>query len=79
VELCKENVTKLCEIGVIYGQLLQQNKVKTFNDSDEAYEHFKSIYDDWANFKDIRSQEEEGYISAFANRVLVERYPLQTV
>lgn len=68
------DMAKVCEIAVIYGQLLERGKIGGFNCLDDAYEAFQSIYNDWTNSLDIENEEEVGYITAYANRVLLERY-----
>lgn len=76
IMLDTDDIAKLCEIGVIFGQLLERGKVEAFTDLEEAYKAFVEIYDDWANFVDIRNEEEKGYISAYANRVILEKYSI---
>ena len=74
MSLKREDIAKLCEIAVIFGQLLERGEVKPFDCLDEAYDHFNTIYRDWCNHVDIQSDEEEGYITAYANRVILEKY-----
>lgn len=57
--------------GVLEGQgLLSEN----IDDLDEIERICVEIADDWRNFKDIKNNEEEGYPSAYAERVLLEKY-----
>lgn len=74
MEYNDRDIAKISEIGVIFGQLLEQHKVKPFNDLDEAYTNFKGIYDDWQNDVKIKDDEERAYITAYANRVILEKF-----
>lgn len=72
----KDEIAKLCEIALIYGQLLEREQVISFDDLNEAYEHFENIYKDWLNLKDIQNDSEMGYITEYANRVILEKYKI---
>jgi hypothetical protein len=72
----KTDMAKICEVAVIYGQLYEMGVVKGFEDLEEAHEQFSKIYEDWSNFVDIKNNEEEGYISAYAQRVLTEKFKI---
>ena len=50
-------------------------KIK-FDDYDEVCDVVTSVVKDWFEIKDIRSFEEEGYISTYARRVLQQMFPV---
>lgn len=75
MEYSDNDIAKLCEIGVIFGQLSEKGEIKnTFNDLYSAYDSFKSIYNDWQNDVKIKDDEERAYITAYANRILKEKF-----
>lgn len=76
MKINENDMPKLCEIGFIYGQLVERKKVKMFSDLDEAYTHYIKIYTDWIESKDINSEEEECYITAYAHRIFIEKYSI---
>ena len=45
-----------------------------FQDYEEYIDVVKSIVDDWTHQVDIRDEEEMGYISAYAQRILRETF-----
>lgn len=69
----ESNVARLCEIATIYGQLLERQIIKEpFDDLDDAFEYFLSIYKKWVSLKNIQNEAEIGYITEYASRVLQE-------
>jgi hypothetical protein len=59
----------------IYGHLEAQNMLdESIDDLDQIEEICVQIATDWKNHVDIRDEEEEGYPTAYAERVLLEKY-----
>lgn len=71
-----ESIARLCEVAYICGNTNSPLK-EQYQDLDLEgmfEEIYQPIFDDWQNKIDIRGDEEEGYISAYAQRVLEEKY-----
>ena len=61
-------VAQLCEIARLH-------EVHNVNPGDEIEDNlavYLALYDKWSRFEDIRNYEEEGYPTAYAERVLFE-------
>ena len=67
-------IAQMCEIALIL------SNVETDADGlEEQFEnHIRPIFEEWKNGLDkgiFKNEEEEGYISAYAERIADERYP----
>jgi hypothetical protein len=64
----------MAKVAYIFG-VIQKDLIKTeeFTWEDIAVE-LENIVIDWTNLHDIRDEEEEGYIMAYAERVLREKF-----
>lgn len=58
----------------MYGFLEGQGLLKQARDLDEIEQICIQVANDWKNRVDIQSEEEEGYPSAYASRVLLEKH-----
>jgi hypothetical protein len=59
----------------IYGHLEAQDLLdESIDDLDQIEEICVEIATNWKNFVDIRNEEEKGYPTAYAERVLLEKY-----
>ena len=76
--MTNNDMAKLCEIAVIYGQLLEQGKVKHFDDLLEAFEAFSQLYDEWLakSLANELDDEESAYVTAYMNRVIPIKFGL---
>lgn len=64
------DVARLCEIARLH-------EVHNVNPGEEIEENlgvYLALYDKWGNFEDIKNEEEEGYVVAYADRVLFETF-----
>ncbi|MFJ8528378.1 hypothetical protein [Bacillus sp. NPDC094106] len=72
-----EAVARICEVSAIATSLRDAGNIKY--EADDLYDCFvniiEPIYNEWANQTvDFKSYEKEDYITAYAERVLLERY-----
>ncbi len=69
------NIAKVAYVfGNLEGRGLLDPHEMNFGDIDELYAFFESVYLDWKDYKDIRTEGEEGYILEYAERVLLEKF-----
>lgn len=65
----------LSRMFYMFGQLEASDVLSdSIEDLDQIEEICVKIADDWSNKVDIQSHEEEGYPTAYAERVLLENY-----
>jgi hypothetical protein len=64
-----ENVAK---VAYIYGRI--QDSLNDDLDLEDIINICVNITSDWVNMVDIKNDEEEGYITKYAERVLMEKY-----
>jgi hypothetical protein len=65
----------ISRVGYVFGVLEGEGRIKVeANSNDALFDIWRSIYEDWGTCKDIRNEDEEGYIVGYAQRVLLERY-----
>ncbi|MFI8678060.1 MULTISPECIES: hypothetical protein [Bacillus cereus group] len=72
-----DEVAKMCEIALIATTFEKSGKIDfEVDDLHDFYETIvEPIYTEWANQTvSFKNEEEEVYITAYANRVLLERY-----
>jgi hypothetical protein len=80
IDVSAENIAR---VGYVFGILEASGKLDVyklnFSNNDELFDEWKQIYEDWKNYVDIKDENEEGYIVAYAERVLLERYGLKSL
>ncbi|MFJ8528696.1 hypothetical protein [Bacillus sp. NPDC094106] len=62
------------KVAYIWGLFESQLAEKYTEDLDVGYRYWIEIAVDWANQVDIQSHEELGYVSRYAERVILEKY-----
>ena len=68
------------KVAYIYGILEGQNKIYyDHSDIDDLEVLWENIYSNWADFEDIKDENEEGYIMAYAERILLERFGVKWI
>ncbi|GAB6464550.1 hypothetical protein bcgnr5390_10310 [Bacillus luti] len=65
-----EVATHLCEIAVI----LEAYDIDVDDMHDFYLNYVRPIYINWVTMHDTRTEEEEAYITEYANRVAMEKY-----
>lgn len=64
----------VAKVAYIWGLYESQIAEEYTEDLDVAHQHWVDIAVDWANKVDTKSDEEVGYVSKYAERVIFERY-----
>lgn len=65
-----EVAARLCEVAVI----LHAYDIDVEDLHDFYENHVRPIYINWETMHDTKTEEEEGYITAYTNRVAIEKY-----
>ncbi|GAB6562510.1 hypothetical protein bcgnr5378_06560 [Bacillus cereus] len=69
-----EVAARLCEVAII----LHAYDIEVEDLHDFYENHVRPIYINWETMHDTQTEEEEGYITTYANRVAIENYKRKT-
>jgi len=74
--MLKKELSTISKVAYMYG-VLENELVANLESLEEVAKVCFNIAQDWENFIDIRSKEESRFITAYARRILLERYRIK--
>ncbi|USL89395.1 hypothetical protein vBBceHLY2_00119 [Bacillus phage vB_BceH_LY2] len=71
----KAMVENIAKVAYVWGCLESEGLLNDrYDDLEEICIFWEEVASDWEHVRDCKTFEEEGYITAYAERVLIEKY-----